>query len=147
VNVFGTYYCTKEALRHMIRAKSGRIINISSVAAKVGVAYSSSYSATKASVIGFTKSVARETARLGITANSICPWHVDTELLHEAMANRAKMFGKSAEEYLQLIVDESPQRRLITAQEVAALALYLASPLAAGITGQAINLCGGAAIG
>jgi len=147
VNVFGTYYCTKEVLRPMIQARSGRIINISSVAARMGVAYSSSYSATKASVIGFTASVARETARLGITVNSICPWHVDTELLHDAMANRAKMFGKTPEAYLQAIVDDSPQHRLITAEEVAALTVFLASPLANGITGQAINICGGAAIG
>ena len=94
-------------------------------------------------MLGFTRSVARETAQLGITANSICPWHVDTELVRESMTRRAKMFGKSADEYLQAIIDESPQKRLIEAREVAALSLFLMSPEARGITGQSLNVCGG----
>ena len=143
VNVKGTYLFARAALRHMIRQKSGRIINISSVSAKVGAAYNSAYASSKAAMIGFTKSIARETAKVGITANAICPWHVDTELVHEAMAGRAKMFGKTAEEYLAEIVEHSPQQRLITAREVGAVALLLMSHEGRGITGQALNVCGG----
>jgi NAD(P)-dependent dehydrogenase (short-subunit alcohol dehydrogenase family) len=143
-NVFATYYCSKAVLRRMIRARSGRIINLSSVAAKAGAAHASSYASSKAAVLGLTKSLARETARLGITVNAICPWHVDTELMRQAMQSRGKMFGKSADEYIEEIVRESPQRRLIRAEEVAALAVFLASPLAGGINGQSINICGGA---
>ena len=143
VNVFGVYYCTKAVLRHMIRAKSGRIINISSIAAKVGSAHNSAYASSKAAVIGLTKSVARETARLGITVNAICPWHVDSVLLQEAMTERGKMFGKTAEEYIAHIRDESPQKRLITVREVVDTTLFLASPAASGITGQTLNVCGG----
>jgi len=146
VNVFGTYYCTKAALRHMIRAKSGRIITISSVAGKLGAAHGSAYAATKAAVMGFSKSVARETARYGITVNCICPWHVDTELMNEAMENRGRMFGKSGRELIGEIIAASPQRRLITPEEVAALSVFLASPAALGITGQSINICGGSAL-
>jgi NAD(P)-dependent dehydrogenase (short-subunit alcohol dehydrogenase family) len=143
LNLFAVFRLTQAALRPMIRQKSGRVINVSSVSAKLGAAYNSAYASSKAALIGFTKSVARETAKIGITANSICPWHVDTELVRESMANRAKMFGKNAEEYLAEITSHSPQERLITCEEVAGLALFLMSPLARGITGQSLNVCGG----
>jgi NAD(P)-dependent dehydrogenase (short-subunit alcohol dehydrogenase family) len=143
LNVFALFRLTKAAVRQMIRAKAGRVINISSVAAKFGSAYNSAYSSSKAAVLGFTKSVARETAALGITSNAICPWHVDTELVREAMARRARLFGKNADEYLQGIIEESPQKRLIEAREVGGLAIFLMSPEARGITGQSLNVCGG----
>jgi 3-hydroxybutyrate dehydrogenase len=143
VNVFGVYLCTKSVLPHMIRAKSGRIINISSIAGQAGAAYNSAYSASKAAVIGFTKAVALEVAKLGITSNAICPWHVETELMREAMAARSALAGKSVDEYIATIVATNPQRRLITAAEVAGLALFLSLPEARGINGQALNQCGG----
>lgn len=143
-NVFAVYYCTKSVLPAMIRAKAGRIINIASIAGVVGAAHDSAYSASKAAVIGFTKSVALEVARLGITVNAICPWHVDTAMMREAMAARAQMFGHNGEEYLKKVVAHHPQRRLIKPREVAALALFLSSEDAAGINGQALNQCGGA---
>jgi len=143
VNLFAVFRLTKAAVRQMIPARSGRVINISSVAAKFGSAYNSAYSSSKAAVLGFTKSIARETAAVGITSNAICPWHVDTELVREAMARRAKIFGKSADEYLQGIIDESPQKRLIDAREIGALSVFLMSPEARGITGQSLNVCGG----
>jgi 3-hydroxybutyrate dehydrogenase len=143
VNVFGVYLCTKAVMPHMIRAKSGRIINISSIAGQAGAAYNSAYSASKAAVIGFTKAMALEVARLGITSNAICPWHVDTELMREAMASRGAVFGKSPDEYIQKIVATNPQRRLITAGEIAGLALFLCLPEARGINGQSLNQCGG----
>lgn len=143
LNLFAVFRLTQAALRPMIRQKSGRIINISSVSAKLGAAYNSAYASSKAALIGFTKSIARETAKIGITANSICPWHVDTELVRESMANRAKMFGKGADEYLEEIISHSPQQRLITCEEIGGLALFLMSPLARGITGQSLNVCGG----
>lgn len=143
LNVFALFRLTKAAVRQMVRAKSGRVVNISSVAAKFGSAYNSAYSSSKAAVLGFTKSVARETAAIGITCNAVCPWHVDTELVREAMAKRAKMFGKTADEYLQGIIDESLQKRLIEVDEVAALTTFLMSHAARGITGQSLNVCGG----
>lgn len=142
-NVFGVYHCTKEVLPSMIRAKSGRIINIASVAGVTGAAHNSAYSAAKAAVIGFTKSIALEVARLGITCNAICPWHVDTAMMREAMNARAAMFGDNGQEYLRKVISHHPQRRLIKPKEVATLALFLSSEDAAGITGQALNQCGG----
>jgi len=143
LNVFALVQLTQAALRPMIRARWGRIINISSVSAKFGSAYNSAYASSKAAVLGFTRSVAREIAPLGITSNAICPWHVKTEFVDEAMGRRARMFGKTAESYLAEIVAASPMKRLIDAREVAGLAVYLMSDFAAGITGQSLNVCGG----
>jgi 3-hydroxybutyrate dehydrogenase len=143
VNVFGVYLCTKAALPHMIRAKSGRIINISSVAGVIGAAHNSAYSASKAAVLGFTKAVALEVAPLGITCNAICPWHVDTELMREAMSQRAALFGSTTEEYIAKVAATNPQRRLITVAEIAGLTVFLTMPAARGINGQTLNQCGG----
>lgn len=143
LNVFAVMQCSQAALKHMIRRKSGRIINIGSVSGELGASYNSAYASSKAAIDGFTRSIAREVAKLAITVNSIRPWHVDTELVHEAMADRAKLFGKTAEDYLASIVAQSPQQRLITAREVAALAVFLMSHDARGITGQCLNVCGG----
>jgi NAD(P)-dependent dehydrogenase (short-subunit alcohol dehydrogenase family) len=143
LNVFALMRLTRAAIRHMIRAQWGRVINISSVSAKYGPAYNGAYASSKAAVLGFTRSVARETAALGITSNAICPWHVKTELVDEAMGRRARMFGKTAESYLAEIVAASPMKRLIEAREVAGLAIYLMSEFGSGITGQSLNVCGG----
>lgn len=143
VNLFPVISLTRLALRQMIRQKSGRIINVSSVSAKVGAAYYSAYASSKAAVLGFTKSVALEVGKLGITVNAICPWFVDTDLVRDAMGKRAKLFGKDAETYMEEILDESPQKRLITAREVGGLALFLMSPEGRGMTGQSLNVCGG----
>ena len=144
INLLGVYLCTKAVLRRMVPAKAGRIVNIASVAGLVGASHNSAYAASKAGVVGFTKSVALEVAKIGITVNAICPWHLDTELVRYTMGVRGKMFGKTGEDYLAEIAASSPQGRLITPEEVAGLALFLVSPEARGITGQAINLSGGA---
>ena len=143
VNVFGVYRCTKAVLPHMIRAKKGRIINISSIAGQAGAAFNSAYSATKAAVIGFTKAIALEVAGIGITSNAICPWHVDTDMMRDAMSSRGSIFGETAGNYIAKIVRGSPQKRLITAEEVAGLVVFLSSEEARGINGQALNQCGG----
>jgi len=143
LNLFATVRLTRHVLKKLIRQKSGRIINVSSVSAKVGASYNAAYASSKAAMIGFTKSVAREVAKLGITVNAVCPWHVDTEMVREAMGQRAKMFGKTTDEYLAEIIAENPQGRIMTAREIAATCVFLMSDDARGITGQAINVDGG----
>lgn len=143
VNVFGVYLCTKRVLPHMLRARHGRIINISSIAARSGAAHNSAYSASKAAVLGFTRAVALEVASLGVTCNAICPWHVDTELMRDAMSARAAWSGKSVEQYIADVTATNPQQRLVGAEEVAGLALFLCTPHARSINGQALNQCGG----
>lgn len=141
VNLGGVFLCTKAFLRPMIRAKRGRIISIASISGKTGVSYRSSYAASKAAVIGFTKSVALEVASLGITVNAICPGPVETDMTRASAAVLTKMFGN--EDYDAKSLARSPQKRMITTQEIAALTVFLASPEAAGINGQSINQCGG----
>jgi NAD(P)-dependent dehydrogenase (short-subunit alcohol dehydrogenase family) len=144
VNLTGTYYCCKTFLPGMIQSGWGRIINIASTTAKVPYSHVSAYTASKHGVLGLTRSVALETAKSGVTVNAICPGYVDTDLTRKNAQLMAEKTGKNVTEILTLFAKSSPQNRLIAPEEVAALALMLASEKAGGITGQAINVDGGA---
>jgi NAD(P)-dependent dehydrogenase (short-subunit alcohol dehydrogenase family) len=128
----------------MIQAKWGRIINIASTAAKVGFSHVTAYTASKHGLLGLTRSLALETAQQGITVNAICPGYVDDERTHENAKVMAEKTGKSIQDILQLFAASAPQNRLIAPDEVASLALLMASQKLAGMTGQAINVDGGA---
>jgi NAD(P)-dependent dehydrogenase (short-subunit alcohol dehydrogenase family) len=144
VNLTGTYNCCKTFLPGMIDAGWGRILNIASTTAKVPYSHASAYTASKHGVLGLTRALALETAKLGTTVNAICPGYVDTELTRRNAELMAQKTGKNVTEILALFAKSSPQNRLIAAEEVAAVALMLASEKAGGITGQAINVDGGA---
>ena len=144
VNLTGTYNCCKAFLPGMISGRWGRIINIASTTAKVAYSHVSAYTASKHGVLGLTRSLALETAKLGVTVNAICPGYVDTESTRENARRMAAKTGKNVDDILRLFADSSPQKRLIASEEVAGLALMLASEKAGGITGQAINVDGGA---
>jgi len=144
VNMTGTYNCCKVFLPGMIEHQWGRIINIASTAAKVPYSHVSAYTSSKHGIVGLTRSLALETARLGVTVNAICPGYVDTERTRENAQQMADQTGKNVEDVLRLFAQRSPQNRLIAPEEVAALAVMLASERAGGITGQAINVDGGA---
>jgi 3-hydroxybutyrate dehydrogenase len=143
VNLSGTFYCTRAALPAMLGNGWGRIINVASIAGKTGAPYIAAYSASKHGVLGLTRSVALEVASKGITANAICPGYVDTDMTTRGIENITKKTGRPAEEALDAIKKMSPQNRLVTSDEVAALALLLASEEGRGINGQAINVDGG----
>lgn len=143
INLSGTFYCSRAALPSMIEKRWGRIINIASIAGKTGAPYISAYAASKHGVLGLTRSVAHEVATLGITVNAICPGYVETDMVSRGIEKIKTTTGRSADEALQLLKDMSPQRRLVTPEEVAAVALLLASDDGRGITGQAINVDGG----
>ena len=132
VDLKAAFILTKSAARSMARRKWGRIINISSQAGQMGDVLRAPYSAAKAGLLGLTKSSARELAASGITCNAIAPGFIDTPLLHRA--NEAKLKAQ-----LAMI----PQRRFGTPEEVASLALYLASQEAAYVTGQVFAIDGG----
>jgi NAD(P)-dependent dehydrogenase (short-subunit alcohol dehydrogenase family) len=143
INLGGTLRCTQAMLPEMIERGWGRVINIASIAGKTGAPYISAYSASKHAVLGLTRSLALEVAEKGITVNAICPGYVDTEMTSRGIENITTKTGKSADDALNAIKRMSPQNRLVTAEEVAALALLLASDDGRGINGQAINVDGG----
>lgn len=144
VNLTGTYHCCKAFLPAMIRSRWGRIINIASTTAKATYSHVSAYASSKHGVLGLTRSLALETARQGITVNAICPGYLDNELTHENAQRMAEQTGKSVQDILAVFAKSSPQNRLIAPVEVANLALLLASDKLGGMTGQAINVDGGA---
>ena len=146
INLTGTFYCTRAALPAMIGRGWGRVINVASIAGKTGAPYIAAYSASKHGVLGLTRSAALEVARKGVTVNAICPGYVDTEMTTRAVANIEAATGRSATDSLEAIKNMSAQRRLVTPEEVAALALLLASDDGRGITGQAINVDGGSVL-
>jgi 3-hydroxybutyrate dehydrogenase len=146
INLSGTFYCMRAALPAMIERGWGRIINIASIAGKTGAPYIAAYSASKHGVLGLTRSCALEVATKGITVNAICPGYVDTDMTERAIENITAKTGKPADETRAFIEQMSPQQRLITSEEVAALALLLASHEGRGINGQAINVDGGSVL-
>ena len=146
VNLTGAFRVTRAFLAPMAAAKWGRVINIASTAGKVGFAYTAAYCASKHGLIGFTRALALEMATSGVTVNAICPGFVRTEMASEAARNIAAKTGKSEAEATRWLEALSPQNRLMEPEEVAAVAVLLASEEARGVNGQAINIDGGAVV-
>jgi len=143
-NLTGAFYCCKVFLPGMIEAKWGRIINIGSTTSKVGYSHVAAYASSKHGLLGLTRALALETARMGITVNAICPGYLDDELTHANAQRMAEKTGKSVEQIIASFASTAPQRRLIDPDEEAGLALLLASEKLGGMTGQAISVDGGA---
>jgi NAD(P)-dependent dehydrogenase (short-subunit alcohol dehydrogenase family) len=143
VNLDGPHFVIRDALP-LMRPGAGRIINISSVLGKYGIAARGAYCASKHGLIGLTRALAPELIGRGITVNAICPDWVDTEMAAKSVAQAAAMLGTTPAEYRRQAAQGMPGGRFLEPAEVAALVAYLASDEAAGMTGQALNLCGGA---
>lgn len=142
VNLDGVFTLTRAALRHMT-GPCGRIINISSVLGRFGVPGYAAYCTAKHGIIGFTRAVALELASRGITVNAICPGWVSTEMAWKGMRDTATSLGITFEAFRAQAMAGVPIGRMIEPEEVAQLAVYIASDAASGMTGQAVNLCGG----
>ncbi len=134
-NLKSTFNCSKAAVKHMIRKRYGRILNITSVAGQMGNPGQTNYSASKAGQIGFTKALAREVATRNVTVNAIAPGFVDTEIL-----------SAMSPETLEAMVKMVPVGRKGKAEEVAYAAAFLASDQAGYITGQVLGVDGGMAM-
>lgn len=132
-NLTSVYNITKNVIRPMMKAKNGSIINMSSIIGVGGNAGQSSYAASKAGIIGFTKSVALELGSRNIRCNAIAPGFIETDMTHYLTE------GKGAEEYLKKI----PLNRFGKGEDIANATLYLASDLSAYVTGQVLSVCGG----
>lgn len=135
INLKGAFNCIRHASRQMIKQKSGRIINISSVTGIIGNAGQANYAASKAGIIGLTKSAAKELGKRGITVNAIAPGFIETEMTEVLTEDLKKQ-----------MVDMVPLNRAGRVEDVAELAAFLASDKAAYITGQVINVDGGMAM-
>ncbi len=143
VNLNSVYYVSKAVAPMMVEAGWGRIVNIASTASKVGGRYIAAYTAAKHGVLGLTRALAVELVGYHITVNAICPGYVDTPMTDASVANIAARTKTPEVEARAALEKISLQNRLITPQEVAAVALMLVGEEARGITGQAINVDGG----
>lgn len=135
-NLTGAFFCTKAVLREFLRQRSGRIINITSVAGQIGTAGQANYAAAKAGLIGMTKAIAREVASRGITVNAVAPGFIDAGITRQLPPDVARSY-----------IEQVPLGRAGKSDEVAAAVVFLASEDAAYITGQVLNVDGGLVMG
>jgi NAD(P)-dependent dehydrogenase (short-subunit alcohol dehydrogenase family) len=140
INLTTPYLLCKKVLPGMVERHYGRIINIASINSKVGSLHAAAYVASKHGLLGFTRTLAIEVAKEGITANAICPGPVRTLMNNKRVAYDADRLGKTVAD---IEAAATPLGRRLEPEEIAPLALYLASPEAAVVTGQAFNIDGG----
>jgi NAD(P)-dependent dehydrogenase (short-subunit alcohol dehydrogenase family) len=146
LDVTAAFRVTRALAPAMMKAGFGRIINVASNAGVSGYGYSAAYCAAKHAMVGMTRALAIDLARTGVTINALCPGWVETRLAEEAVTRIATKTGRSLEEARTQLAQMSPQRRMITPEEVAHAALMLCGPGARGIHGQAIVIDGGAVL-
>lgn len=143
-NLTSVYLVTKAFLAALIERGGGRVINVASTAAKTGTPYTAAYTAAKHGVLGLTRVLAAELAAYHVTVNAICPGFVDTSMTERSIANIVARTGKTEREARDALIRTNPQGRFVEPAEVAAVALFLAGEHSGSITGQAINVDGGA---
>jgi 3-hydroxybutyrate dehydrogenase len=143
--LWSTFWCTRRSLQHMIPQKWGRIINVSSLEGKCGKPGVSTYVTAKHAINGLTKSCAHEVGTLGITVNALCPGGIETDIMADEGPKAAELMGMTYQEFLNWYAKESATKRLCEVEDVAAVAVLLASDLGGGITGSLISIDGGTA--
>jgi NAD(P)-dependent dehydrogenase (short-subunit alcohol dehydrogenase family) len=142
VDLNSMFYCTRRAMPMIKAAGGGSIINLSSVAGRLGFALRTPYSAAKWGVVGFTKSLAIEAGPDGVRVNCIQPGNVEGDRINRVIAAKAQAFGISFEEQRQKLLETASLRTFVTAQDIAEMALFLASDAGRHISGQALSVCG-----
>ena len=145
-NLCGSFYCLREALGEMCERGWGRVVNVASIAGKTGYPYIAAYAASKHGVLGLTKCAALEVAQKAVTVNAVCPGYVDTPMTDGSIARIVEKTGLAAGDVRRRLEELSPQKRLMTSEEVAAVVLFLCSDEARGITGQALSVDGGSVV-
>jgi len=142
-NFWHTFWTMRTALNYMVPQRWGRIIAMSSLEGKVGKAGMTSYVAAQHAICGLTKSVAREVGTSGVTVNALCPGAIETDAMRSQGPNAAASMGITYDELLQAFADEAATKRLCEVDDVANVAVFLASESGAGITGSLISIDGG----
>ncbi|MGF1609128.1 MAG: SDR family oxidoreductase [Kiloniellales bacterium] len=142
VNLNGQFYCARLAVPLLKEAGDGAIINISSVAGRLGYAFRTPYAATKWAIVGLTQSLAKELGPAGIRVNAILPGVVEGPRIERVIAARAEALGLSYEAMEQQYLDKVSLRRMVTAGDVANMALFLCSEEGRNLSGQALSVCG-----
>lgn len=143
INVKGVFLCCQAVIKHMKENRSGKIINLSSRAAKIAEISLSSYCSSKAAVGMFTQVLALEMAPYNINVNAVCPGLVDTEMIQKAIIRISNERGLDPEEYRKSWVEEVPFKRMAKPEEIGELIAFLASDKSEYITGASINISGG----
>lgn len=143
VNLMTAVYCTRAALPAMLARGEGRVVNVASTAGLTGYRYVSAYTASKHALVGFTRALAMETARAGVTVNAVCPGYTDTDLLAESVRRAAARTGRNADEVRAVFAAANPQGRIIQPAEVASAVAWLCDPAQGAITGQSLVVDGG----
>jgi NAD(P)-dependent dehydrogenase (short-subunit alcohol dehydrogenase family) len=142
-NLTSAFYCTQQVLPAMANAGEGRVVNIASTAGLKGYPKIAAYCAAKHGLIGFTRSLALEYAKSGVTINAVCPGYTETEMFDRAVQELVTSLGKSPEEARTMLTRPNPQARVVKPEEVADAVAWLCLPGASAITGQAIAVAGG----
>jgi NAD(P)-dependent dehydrogenase (short-subunit alcohol dehydrogenase family) len=142
VNLNGQFYCTRLATPLLREADEGAIINISSVAGRLGYAFRTPYAATKWAIVGLTKSLAIELGPVGIRVNAVLPGVVEGPRITRVIEARAEQLGLSYAEMEQRYLDKVSLRRMVSADDIAAMVLFLCSPAGRNVSGQALSVCG-----
>jgi len=142
INITGMFYCTRRAVPALKQAGGGSIVNLSSAAGRLGFPLRSPYAASKFAVVGFSESLAMELGPANIRVNAICPGIVEGERIDRVIGAKAKALGISFEEQRERQLSRVSLRRMVTAQDIANMALFLASDAGRNISGQKLAVCG-----
>jgi NAD(P)-dependent dehydrogenase (short-subunit alcohol dehydrogenase family) len=143
VNVTGPFLCMRAVVPGMRERGTGAVITVASTAGRIGSPYTCAYTASKHAAVGLTRAVASELAETGVRINAVCPTFVRTDLTAEAIARIVERTGRTEDESLHALEHRSPLGRLLEPEEVAAAVVFLASPAAGAISGQALVIDGG----
>jgi NAD(P)-dependent dehydrogenase (short-subunit alcohol dehydrogenase family) len=143
VNLTGAYLCTAQVVNEMVEAGWGRIVNMASTAGLRGYNRTAAYCASKHGVVGLTRALSLEFAKVGVTVNAVCPGYVSTRIVDDAIRNVSEGMQKTPEEAREILLRTIPRRQFTTPEEVASLVGWLCSEEASAVTGAAIPVAGG----
>ncbi|MGH9346951.1 MAG: SDR family NAD(P)-dependent oxidoreductase [Vicinamibacterales bacterium] len=143
VNATSAFLCLKAFLPAMIERGWGRVVNVASIAGLTADRYIAAYAASKHALLGLTRAAAAEAAAHGVTVNAVCPGYLATDMTRESVARIVRTTGRTEAQALEAILQTTPQRRLIEADEVAEAVAYLCTDAARGVNGEALVIDGG----